>query len=91
MNTSDTYSVIVTDSNGCTREGAYNVNVSQQDLLSAYTILAIEEVELEDENTVLNGGVGVFEFGGEAEIDDWSVVSGPTTFVKADQVDVSGG
>jgi len=91
VNTSGTYSVIVTDDNGCTREASYTATIDQQDLLAAYTILAEDEAKLTHSSQVLNGGVGVYSFGGKAKVFTSSQVTAPTTFVKADIVQILSG
>ena len=59
VSTSGTYTVTVTDANGCQRSASIDVVVDPGGLLSAYTILATCEVTLKDHNEVVNGGVGV--------------------------------
>ena len=88
VSASETYSVIVTDANGCTRETSYVVDFSPSDLISAYTIIGEKEVHLKDDNQVLNGGVGVIDANKKAKIKKNTLVIGSTTFVSADDIDV---
>ncbi|MBT8229738.1 MAG: HYR domain-containing protein, partial [Bacteroidia bacterium] len=88
VQTSGTYLVTVTDINGCIRETSYDVIVTYGDLLSAYTIIGEDDVHLHGNNVVLNGGVGVIDDKGKAQVHDESFVTGPTTFVKSDKIEI---
>jgi len=85
-----TYSVVVTNVNGCTGSSSYYVNYNASDLTSAYTIIAFDFVDLH-RNTVLNGGVGVTSPTGEAEVEQNSVITAATTFVKAAKITIKSG
>jgi hypothetical protein len=55
-----TYSVVVTDGNGCTGEASVIVDEDLSALLSAHTILVDDEMDMIS-NFVLSGGVGVLD------------------------------
>ncbi|MEO1258562.1 MAG: MopE-related protein [Bacteroidota bacterium] len=82
-----TFTVTITDANGCVGTASTVVNVAVDQELSGYVMIAKEKLETK-RSTVNGGGVGVLNNGGEAKLDDQSVVN---TFVKADNVDVTGG
>ena len=70
----------------------YNVVYTAEDLLSAYTILATDEVHLHDDNDVLNGGIGVLGGKKKAHIHGSSNnITAPTTFVMANNIDLHAG
>ncbi|MCB0526791.1 MAG: T9SS type A sorting domain-containing protein, partial [Saprospiraceae bacterium] len=53
-----TYTVIVTDDNGCSTTVSKVVNYDLSTLLSAHTIIVDDQLDM-DESTVVSGGVGV--------------------------------
>ncbi|MCB0650497.1 MAG: HYR domain-containing protein, partial [Saprospiraceae bacterium] len=53
-----TYTVIVTDDNGCSTTVSTVVNYDLSTLLSAHTIIVDDQLDM-DESTVVSGGVGV--------------------------------
>lgn len=69
----------------------YSVSVTPQNLLSAYTILATEEVHLHGNVDVLNGGVGVFNTDKELKVHESSNLTGATTFGMATLFDITNG
>jgi hypothetical protein len=81
------YEVTVTDALGCFTVESVTVNVDISTLLSAYTIISGEELEMY-ESEVLGGGVGI-EDADEAEIAENSSIF---TFLRADadNVEVDG-
>jgi hypothetical protein len=85
------YTVFVINNFGCTASASTTVayNISAQ--LSSYTILATDEIELEEKSEVQTGGVGAYGCNGEIEVEDKSKITGSTTFAKAKNIDVSGG
>jgi hypothetical protein len=85
------YFITVTGSNGCTREANYEISIDADELLSAYTIIAKKEVHLHGSNRILNGGAGVRSNQEKAKIHNRSFVVYPTTFVKADIVEINNG
>jgi hypothetical protein len=84
---SGVYTVTVTNEYGCTADQTSTVTYSSQDLLSSYTIIGEEEVELDDHVVVYNGGVGATDRHGEVEIEDYSNVTAAGTFVRAWDID----
>ncbi|MFN8236932.1 MAG: HYR domain-containing protein [Chitinophagales bacterium] len=84
---SGTYNLNVTNGNGCVASVSTYVNYNPVGFNAAYTIVSFEKADLH-RNTVLNGGVGVLTAGEEAEIEKASVITAPTTFVKAPVLDI---
>lgn len=80
-----TYSVTVTNDVCETIEDITITDFEAENLLSTYTILASEEVKLEDNNTVLSGAVGATESDGKVKVLDMSAVS---EFVKAFEIEL---
>lgn len=78
-----TYFVTVTDALGCATITSTIVDVDISTLLSAYTIISGEEMEMSS-SEVLTGGVGV-EDADEVEIEDFTSIH---TFMRADADDV---
>ncbi|MBL7811435.1 MAG: HYR domain-containing protein [Bacteroidetes bacterium] len=96
VDASGTYSVTVTNSNGCTASASTTVVYSQTDLLSSYTIIgAADEVEIEKYSKVETGGVASLgrcnSKNSEIEVEDNSTITGSTTFAKAKKIEVKGG
>ncbi len=88
---SGTYTLTITNGFGCQNTASIVVNYVAQNLLSAYTILATEDVHLHGNTTVLNGGVGVLDANKSAKIHDNSTITAATTFVMAPVIDVKSG
>lgn len=82
-----TYFVTVTDGNGCQSTASEEVDVAAHEVLSGFVMIADEKIELK-RSIVDGGGIGVRDIGGEAKLDDLSEVN---TFVKADNIDITGG
>ncbi|MEO1257192.1 MAG: MopE-related protein [Bacteroidota bacterium] len=82
-----TYTVTVTNGIGCSATDSIVVDVIVDELLSGYVIVAKTKVETK-ESTVNGGGIGVTRNDGEAKLDEDSEVF---TFVKANEVEVTGG
>jgi hypothetical protein len=85
------YNLTVTNGNGCTGTASSYVNYNPVGFNAAYTIVGFEEVHLHGNNTVLNGGVGVTTIGETAKIHENTMITGPTTFVKAPVIDIKTG
>ena len=91
IDTNGVYFVTVTDSNGCVNSDTILSDFIPGNQLGAYTILATDKVELDGDANVQSGGVGALDNGnnqGEVKVDDNSIVSGPTTFVQANDIDI---
>jgi hypothetical protein len=82
------YQVTVTV-NGCT-SAAVTYNYQKQNLISSYTLLAFDKVDLGTNNIVASGSVGVTDSKGEVELGSFSTVSSPGSFVKAKNIDKNG-
>lgn len=54
-----------------------------------YTLLAYNQVDLKNKNSLINGGAGVINPLGKAIIKDKSKIVGVTTFVKAANIEIS--
>lgn len=84
----------VTDPSGnastCNATVTVTQSVDRTTLLSSYTIIGTDAVSLK-RNTVSNGGVGVIKAGAKATFDMSSVVTAPSTFAKADVIELKGG
>ena len=87
VHSNGTYSVTVTNGNGCEDIASITVDVTAHEVLSGYVLIADEKLEA-IQSTVNGGGVGVLENSGEAKLSDQSTVN---TFVKANNVEVTGG
>ncbi|MDP1725882.1 MAG: HYR domain-containing protein [Bacteroidota bacterium] len=86
---SGTYTVTATNSYGCTVNASTAVIYNASNLLSSYVIIGKEEVEIKNHSVVYNGGVGVTDANGEAEIKDYSTITASGTFVRADDIQVN--
>ena len=87
---SGSYTVTVTNTYGCTATATTAVSYNASNLLSSYSIIGKEEVELKDHSTVYNGGVGVTSTTGndaEAEFEDHSNATATGTFVRARKIE----
>lgn len=81
------YSVTVTDVNGCTATGSVTIEVSQNPAsVAVYTILVQEFLDMH--RNVVNGNVGVWQAGKEAQVHEYSTVNG---FVRAPVIDKDAG
>jgi len=85
-----TYTVTATNAGGCPAVASYTVTFDATALLSSYVIVAQKEVDL-SVNTVHSGGVGVTRSNGKVKVRNNSVITAAGTFVKADNIAVSGG
>ncbi|MEO7530362.1 MAG: T9SS type A sorting domain-containing protein, partial [Sediminibacterium sp.] len=74
---------------GCTSAAA-GYNFQKQNLVSSYTILAFDKIDLGLNNMVNSGSVGVTSNSGEAEFGSNSSVSSAGSFVKAKRIDKNG-
>jgi hypothetical protein len=88
---SGTYSVVVTDSIGCVANATIQVTINPQTLASAYSIIGFDEVRLNDDVTVVNGGIGVKQPGNRIRVQNNSIVTSPTTFAMSSVVQIQGG
>jgi hypothetical protein len=75
--------------NGCVSAPA-SYPYSKQTIISNYTILALNEVDLGENNKVLSGSVGVINPKGDATFRKNSSVASPGSFVKAKSINRSG-
>ncbi|MCK9403322.1 MAG: right-handed parallel beta-helix repeat-containing protein [Chitinophagaceae bacterium] len=83
-NADGTYQVRVT-TNGCASQpGSFVFN--KQYLISSYTLLAFDEIELGEKNTVAGGSVGVVSVKGKAAFHKNSSVAATGSFVKAKNI-----
>ncbi|MEZ5001691.1 MAG: hypothetical protein R2730_01535 [Chitinophagales bacterium] len=86
VNADGPYTVDVTSWTGCVTTVTYTVSgYDPGALISAYTILAGEEVHLHGYQDVESGGVGVFYSGEKAKLHDEAMVA---DFVQADEIDI---
>ncbi|MES2003506.1 MAG: right-handed parallel beta-helix repeat-containing protein [Bacteroidota bacterium] len=88
LNGDGVYSVTVT-ANGCTSAPA-NYVFAKQNLVSSYTILALKDIDLGENNIVGTGSVGITDPKGEASFRKNSSVSSPGSFVKAKYITKNG-
>lgn len=91
VNSSGTYSVTFTNTYGCKATASASVTYTAANLLSAYTIIATKEAEIEEYSSVSTGGVGVTSSCGEIEVKGKSTITGSNTFAKAKKVSVANG
>jgi uncharacterized protein YdeI (BOF family) len=84
------YTVYVVDINGCNNAVAASYNYQKQNLANTYTILAYDEVELHENNSVQSGSIGIMSIRGEAEFKKNVSVTGPGSFVKSPRIKTSG-
>ncbi|MES2371400.1 MAG: right-handed parallel beta-helix repeat-containing protein [Bacteroidota bacterium] len=82
------YQVTVT-AGGCTSAAA-SYNYQKQNLISSYTILAFNDINLGTNNIVASGSIGVTSHSGEVDLHSNSSVSSPGSFVKAKKIDKNG-
>lgn len=89
ISTNGKFDVIVTSNTGCIADTSYIINGYEvSELLSAYTILATDEVHLHNSNIVASGGMGVSKEGKKAKLHEASHV---VDFVRASQIEISTG
>ena len=89
VTSSGTYSVTAYDGSGNSATQSLPVNLDASNLISAYTLLATSSLTMNN-NTVVSGGVGSTGAGSTAQILNNSVITAAGTFVKADNVIVTG-
>lgn len=82
-NNDGTYSVTVTNSNGCSSTASYNY--LKQDHISSYTILGLRDVNIGSLNFV-NGAIGNRTLGKKITINEYTLVNG---FAKASIINVN--
>ena len=81
-----TYSVTVTSLTNCSTSASYTVTgYDAGSLVSSYTIIGTEEVDLHDGNLVQSGGVGVTTPGDEIRVRKASTI---VEFAQASQIDI---
>jgi hypothetical protein len=78
-----TYSVTVTDQNGCESPFAATYDYIPENLASSYIIVGFESVLIGHNHLVKNGAVGSSYSDGQAHFQNYSELSGTGTFVKA--------
>ncbi|MEM5567059.1 HYR domain-containing protein, partial [Psychroserpens sp. AS72] len=84
-----TYGVIITSQTNCDRYFEYEVTgFDPGNLISAYTILATDEVHLQNNNLVQSGGVGVIGVGKKIKVHNASNI---VDFAQASQIQINGG
>ena len=86
-----TYTVKVTNVNGCTATESFFVNYDASALASAYVLLGYEEVHLHNNTVVLSGGVGVNTPHGKAKVEGSSQITATGTFLKSPSIEIKGG
>jgi hypothetical protein len=91
VHASGTYSVTITNANGCKAKTSTVVTYSETNVLSSYVVIGTKEVEIEKYSTVKSGGVGVTSSKGEIEVEDHSLITAASTFAKAFKVNVQAG
>ncbi len=67
-----TYSVTVVSEGGCQSQGSIELDFDPISLLSSYTILGLDEVELERFARVKSGNVGILKSRGEVELERYA-------------------
>ncbi|MFN8295867.1 MAG: T9SS type A sorting domain-containing protein [Chitinophagales bacterium] len=85
----NTITLKVTDVNGNTSTCVSTVTVTGGALYN-YVILAEEKVHLHNSN-IQSGGIGIMTAGGEAEIEKYTTVTAPGTFVQSPDIDINTG
>jgi len=83
-----TYSVTVTNAEGCTASASYTVVF--ENLKSAYTVVGIQNVTLY-RNTVYNGGVGATSATGVVSLNASTQITAAMTFARAAAIQVNSG
>lgn len=92
VSTSGTYSCTVKNGNGCTATASTSVTINTTNLLSSYTMLANDEIELNDGSILMSGGAGALNpTKGEVEVDKDSRITASGTFAKAQDIDIKSG
>jgi hypothetical protein len=90
VTSSGTYSVTVTNIYGLTATASISVSVNTTALLSSYTMLATEHIDLKHGTVIKSGGAGVNGANGELKAYEESMITASGTFAKAVNIDVSG-
>jgi hypothetical protein len=83
-NTDGLYQLFITNGTCTSTPASYTYN--KQTLISSYTLLGLEEIELGENNTVASGSVGVVNLKGAVEFKKNSAVTGAGAFVKAAKI-----
>ncbi len=81
-----TYTLTITDANGCSDSRSFYLSVTPENLLSAHTIVAGRELQL-SESLVFGGGVGVFNATEDVNVHNNSHIY---SFLKSLVVDIDG-
>ncbi len=84
------YTVRAINAAGCNSSTSTAYLYQKQQRSSSYTILAYDEVSLEENNTVASGSVGVIDRKGKASFRSNSSVAAPGAFVKAASIERKG-
>ncbi|MEL6863229.1 MAG: T9SS type A sorting domain-containing protein [Bacteroidota bacterium] len=85
-----TYTVEVTDANGCSEEATFVVNnFDRTNLVSSYSLVAFDGI-LMSENTVLGGGIGTLNPNSKISLTNNTMVTSTGTFAKAPYIEVEG-
>jgi hypothetical protein len=95
VNASGTYSVTVTNVNGCIATASTTVSYNAQNLLSSYTIIATldnqnNQVGLKHGTEVQSGGVGAIGSNGQIQLTEESKIVASGTFARAVNIDITG-
>jgi hypothetical protein len=80
------YTVNVIDENGCSATSAAMYTYNPEALTSSYTLLGKQSVKLLQNNTVVNGSVGIVNAAGSAIIKKNVSINGPGAFLKAQNI-----
>lgn len=88
LNGDGNYQVTVS-AGGCTSVAA-SYNYQKQNLISSYTILAFNDINLGTNNIVASGSIGITSNSGEVDLHSNSSVASAGSFVKAKKIDKNG-
>ena len=87
-NNSDTYTINATPAAGCPAIPPASFNYNKQSVASSYTLLALNSLKLQSNNTVVNGSAGVVNTGGSANIKKNVSIAGTGAFLKAASIKI---
>ena len=85
--TSGTYSVNISNEYGCTAVDSISIAFITDTLLSAHTLIATKDINLQDKTNVQTGGVSALGSSGKISVLQGSSIVGTTTFAKAKTID----
>ncbi|MCX6271630.1 MAG: HYR domain-containing protein [Bacteroidetes bacterium] len=83
-----TYSVTISDGQGCISPATVTYTYAPGDLVSSYTIIGFEELQFNDYNEVQTGAVGLTGLNRMAHVKKYVKINGPGAFLRAHTMNI---